>query len=86
VLVRDAGAVEDEVTGEAVTVARRFEQAAGPDQILIGAATYRLVADAVRAEKADPSSSTASASRRTSGACSSSSRTVPPGCAASMLP
>jgi class 3 adenylate cyclase/tetratricopeptide (TPR) repeat protein len=54
VLVRDAGAVEDEVTGEAVNVARRFEQAAGPDQILIGAATYRLVADAVRAEKADP--------------------------------
>ena len=54
VLVRDAGAVEDEVTGEAVTVAKRFEQAAGPDQILIGAATYRLVADAVRAEKADP--------------------------------
>jgi predicted ATPase/class 3 adenylate cyclase len=47
VLVRDAEAIEDEVVGAAVTVAKRFEQAAETDQILIGAATYRLVAGAV---------------------------------------
>jgi class 3 adenylate cyclase/tetratricopeptide (TPR) repeat protein len=54
VLVRDAGAIEDEVTGKTVTVAKRLEEAAGGDQILIGAETYRLVADAVHAEKASP--------------------------------
>jgi class 3 adenylate cyclase len=54
VLVRDAGAIEDEVTGEAVTVAKRFEQAASAGQVLLGAETYRLVADAVRAEQVGP--------------------------------
>jgi predicted ATPase/class 3 adenylate cyclase len=47
VLVRDAGALEDEVNGDPVTIAKRFEQAAETDQILIGAETYRLVAAAV---------------------------------------
>ncbi|MFN2471041.1 MAG: AAA family ATPase [Gaiellaceae bacterium] len=37
------------VTGDAVTLAKRLEQAAGPGEILIGKATYPLVRDAVRA-------------------------------------
>jgi class 3 adenylate cyclase/tetratricopeptide (TPR) repeat protein len=37
------------VTGEPVILAKRLEQAAGPDEILIGRATYPLVRDAVRA-------------------------------------
>jgi class 3 adenylate cyclase/tetratricopeptide (TPR) repeat protein len=52
VLVRDAGTIEEEVTGDAVNLAKYFEEAAGTDQILIGDQTYRLVADAVRAEPA----------------------------------
>jgi class 3 adenylate cyclase/tetratricopeptide (TPR) repeat protein len=54
VLVKGAGTLEEELTGEAVTVARRFEQAAGAGEILLGEETYRLVADAVGAEPADP--------------------------------
>ena len=38
------------VTGDAVNTAKRLEQAAGPDEILIGAATRRLVANAARLE------------------------------------
>ena len=38
------------VTGEAVTVAKRLEEAAGTGEILIGEATHRLVRDAVRVE------------------------------------
>jgi class 3 adenylate cyclase/tetratricopeptide (TPR) repeat protein len=38
------------VTGDAVNVAARLEQAAAPGEILIGTATHRLVRDAVRAE------------------------------------
>lgn len=41
-------------TGDAVNTAARLEQAAAPGQILIGAETYRLTRDAVRAEPADP--------------------------------
>ncbi|MDQ3993111.1 MAG: AAA family ATPase, partial [Actinomycetota bacterium] len=37
------------VTGEAVNLAKRLEQAAGPGDILIGKTTYPLVRDAVRA-------------------------------------
>ena len=40
--------------GDAVNVAARLEQAAGPDEILIGEGTYRLVRDAVLAEPLDP--------------------------------
>ncbi len=39
-------------TGEAVVVARRLEQAAGGDEILVGHHTYHLVRDAVVAEAA----------------------------------
>ena len=53
VLVRDAGTLEDEVNGDAVTVAKRFEQRAESDQILIGAETYRLVAGAVEVGTSD---------------------------------
>jgi class 3 adenylate cyclase/tetratricopeptide (TPR) repeat protein len=38
------------VTGDAVNVAARLEQAASPGEILIGDPTYRLVRDAVEAE------------------------------------
>jgi class 3 adenylate cyclase len=53
VLVRDAGTLE-ELTGTAVNLAKRFEEAAGPGEILIGEQTHRLVADAVKAEPAGP--------------------------------
>jgi class 3 adenylate cyclase len=39
--------------GDAANVAARFEQAAGVDQILIGEGTYRLVEDAVVAERVE---------------------------------
>ena len=42
------------VTGDAVVLAKRLQQAAGPGQIVIGAATYRLVRDAIRAERLEP--------------------------------
>ena len=35
------------VTGDAVNIAARLEQAAAPGEILIGEPTYRLVRDAV---------------------------------------
>jgi class 3 adenylate cyclase/tetratricopeptide (TPR) repeat protein len=54
VLVRDAGTLEEELTGTAVNLAKRFEEAAGAGEILLGEETYRLVADAVRAEPAGP--------------------------------
>ncbi|MDP9234798.1 MAG: AAA family ATPase [Actinomycetota bacterium] len=38
------------VTGDPVNVAARFEQTAGPDEVLIGDETYRLVRDAVEVE------------------------------------
>ncbi len=42
------------VTGDTVNTAARFEQAAQPDEILIGEDTYRLSRDAVRADPVDP--------------------------------
>ena len=38
------------VTGDAVNVAARLEQAAAPGEVVLGASTYRLVRDAVEAE------------------------------------
>jgi class 3 adenylate cyclase/tetratricopeptide (TPR) repeat protein len=42
------------VTGDAVNVAARLEQAASPGEILLGDATYRVARDALRAEAAAP--------------------------------
>jgi predicted ATPase/class 3 adenylate cyclase len=54
VLVRDAGTLEEELTGPPVNLAKRIEEAAGPGEILLGETTFRLVADMVRAEPAGP--------------------------------
>ena len=49
-----AGEGETLVTGDAVNVAARLEQAAPPGEILIGADTLSLVRDAVTVEPVDP--------------------------------
>jgi class 3 adenylate cyclase len=49
-----AGRGESLVTGDAVNVAKRFEEAAGAGEILVGDPTYRLVRDAVEAEPVEP--------------------------------
>ena len=54
VVAGDPAAGQALVTGDAVNTAARLEQAAAPGEILIGAETYRLTRDAVRAEPADP--------------------------------
>ena len=41
-------------TGDAVNVAKRFEEAAPPGEILLGEPTYRLVRDAVEVEQVEP--------------------------------
>ncbi len=50
VVAGDPGAGQAFVTGDAVNVAARLEQAAGADEILVSETTYRLVRDAVRVE------------------------------------
>ena len=48
------GTAERLVTGDAVNVAARFEQAAVPGEVLVGASTYELVQGAVEAEPVEP--------------------------------
>jgi class 3 adenylate cyclase len=48
------GEGETLVTGDAVNVAARLEQAAGAGEALIGAETHQLVRDAVRVERVEP--------------------------------
>jgi class 3 adenylate cyclase/tetratricopeptide (TPR) repeat protein len=54
VVAGDASAGQRLVTGDPVNVAARLEQAAAPDQILLGAATHHLVRHAVGAEPVEP--------------------------------
>jgi class 3 adenylate cyclase/tetratricopeptide (TPR) repeat protein len=49
-----AGAGETLITGDAVNVAARLEQAAHTHEILIGTATERLVRDQIRSEPTEP--------------------------------
>jgi class 3 adenylate cyclase/tetratricopeptide (TPR) repeat protein len=53
VVAGDPSAGQRLVTGDAVNVAARLEQAASPGDILLGATTYRLVKDAVEVEPVD---------------------------------
>jgi class 3 adenylate cyclase/tetratricopeptide (TPR) repeat protein len=53
VVAGDPSAGQRLVTGDAVNVAARLEQAATPGEILIGEPTYRLVKDAVEVEPVD---------------------------------
>jgi len=54
VLVSDPGSGESFATGKAVGVAMRLQQAALAGEILLGAATYGLVRDAVDVEPVEP--------------------------------
>ena len=54
VVAGDPTAGQRLVTGDAVNVAARLEQAAQPDEILIGAETYGLVRGAVTVEQVEP--------------------------------
>jgi AAA ATPase domain/Adenylate and Guanylate cyclase catalytic domain len=54
VLARDATPGESLVVGDAVNVAARLEQAAGPGEVLVGKATWALVAHAARGELVPP--------------------------------
>jgi class 3 adenylate cyclase/tetratricopeptide (TPR) repeat protein len=50
VVAGDPAASQTLVTGDAVNVAARLEQAANPGEVVLGAGTYRLVRDAIDAE------------------------------------
>jgi class 3 adenylate cyclase/tetratricopeptide (TPR) repeat protein len=54
VVAGDPAAGQRLVTGDAVNVAARLEQAAAPGEILVGEPTHRLVKDAVKVEAVDP--------------------------------
>ena len=54
VVAGDASSRETFVTGDPVNVAARLEQAAAPDEVLIGEPTFRLVRGAVRTEAVEP--------------------------------
>ncbi|HUF58652.1 MAG TPA: adenylate/guanylate cyclase domain-containing protein [Actinomycetota bacterium] len=54
VVAGDSAARQSLVTGDAVNVAARLEQAAGPGEILIGSPTMSLVRDAVIGEPVEP--------------------------------
>jgi class 3 adenylate cyclase/tetratricopeptide (TPR) repeat protein len=54
VLAGDPASGQTFVSGDAVNVAARLEQAAEPDEILIGADTVRLARDALRVETIEP--------------------------------
>jgi class 3 adenylate cyclase/tetratricopeptide (TPR) repeat protein len=54
VVAGDPAAGQRLVTGDAVNVAARLEQAAPPGDVLVGEPTYRLVRDAVEVEPVDP--------------------------------
>ena len=54
VVAGDPTSGEHVVVGDAINVAARLEQTAGPMEILIGPLTYRLVRDAIEAEPVEP--------------------------------
>jgi class 3 adenylate cyclase/tetratricopeptide (TPR) repeat protein len=54
VVAGDASSSQRFATGDTVNVAKRFEEAAGPGEVLVGEQTYRLVRDAVEVEPVEP--------------------------------
>jgi class 3 adenylate cyclase/tetratricopeptide (TPR) repeat protein len=54
VVTGDAATAQRLVTGDTVNTAARLEQAAGPNEVLIGELTLHLVRDAVTVEPVDP--------------------------------
>jgi class 3 adenylate cyclase/tetratricopeptide (TPR) repeat protein len=54
VVTGDAATAQRLVTGDTVNTAARLEQAAGPNEVLIGDLTWRLVRDAVDVEPVEP--------------------------------
>jgi predicted ATPase/class 3 adenylate cyclase len=54
VVASDGASDQRLVTGDAVNVAARLEQAAGAGEVLIGEPTYRLVRDRVEVEEVEP--------------------------------